>query len=457
MTLQQLAKLFANAGCVSLYAKQLAENDNSKNQVYFAGAVEALNVFPSTEIYAENTKKGPSFKARLNYSWLLEDGRTAPSPHAQLILYSQYPEVRFSGFLLGCKEAPSKLMMDRERAKLALASEREKLCDRVLFMGVTSDRKVLGHVVAGNSEIAGEFRARNFPHAFVVFRQIPLPSVPEDSETKNALLLELHRIHELGWIQSKQLDSTGITKPCNAPQCGGFTLEAELRIPKNSQAEPDFLGWEVKQHKVSSFFRPESGGAITLMTPEPTQGLYRERGAEEFVRRYGYTDMNGIPDRLNFGGVHYSGVPHAKTGLTMVVHGYDIASHKITDAQGAIRLIDTEGNIAAAWPFAGLLSHWSRKHSKAVYVPSLSRDHPYLQYSYGNLVRLAQRTDSLKLLKALASGQVFYDPGIKLEDASTKPKLKKRSQFRIKSNNISFLYETVEKFDVSEAKAKLLS
>ena len=457
MTLPQLAKLFADAGCVSLYAKQLAENDNSKNQVYFAGAVEALNVFPSVEIYAENTKKGPSFKARLDYSWLLEDGRTAPAPQAQLILYSQYPEVRFSGFLSGCKHAPSKLMMDRERAKSALASDREKLRDRVLFMAVTSDRKVLGHVVAGNSEIAREFRERNFPQAFVVFREIPLPSIPKESDTKYALLQELHRIHELGWIKSKQLDSAGIIKPCNAPQCGGFTLEAELRIPKNSDAEPDYMGWEVKQHKVSNFLRPESGGAITLMTPEPTQGLYREKGAEEFVRQYGYADMNGVPDRLNFGGVHYAGIPHLNTGLTMMVHGYDFASHKIIDAEGAIRLIDNNGNIAAAWPFAGLLSHWSRKHSKAVYVPSLSRKLPDLQYSYGNLVRLAQRTDSLKLLKALASGHVFYDPGIKLEDASTKPRIKKRSQFRIKSNNISCLYEIVETFDVSAAKASLLS
>ena len=33
--------------------------------------------------------------------------------------------------------------------------------------------------------------------------------------------------------------------------CGGFTLEAELRIAKNSSGEPDFFGWEVKQFGVS--------------------------------------------------------------------------------------------------------------------------------------------------------------------------------------------------------------
>jgi hypothetical protein len=55
----------------------------------------------------------------------------------------------------------------------------------------------------------------------------------------------LRRIHGLGWIDSKQLDSDGQLKPCKASQCRGFTLEAEFGIPKNSSAEPDFLGWEV--------------------------------------------------------------------------------------------------------------------------------------------------------------------------------------------------------------------
>lgn len=58
---------------------------------------------------------------------------------------------------------------------------------------------------------------------------------------------------------------------------------------------------------------------------------------------------------------------------------------------------------------------------------------------------LAQRTDGLRLLKALAGGAVYYDPGIKLEQASSaKPAAKKRSQFRVASKNIAALYETVE-------------
>ena len=71
------------------------------------------------------------------------------------------------------------------------------------------------------------------------------------------------------------------------------------------------------------------------------------------------------------------------------------------------------------------------------------------QYHYGHKVRLAQQTDALRLLKAMASGAVYYDPGIKLEKASTeKPKNKKRSQFRVASKNIAALYETVETAEV---------
>ena len=99
---------------------------------------------------------------------------------------------------------------------------------------------------------------------------------------------------------SKQLDSDRRLKPCNAPQCGGFTLEAELGIAKNSSAEVlahgHRLGWEIKQHTVANFDRVEAG-TITLMTPEPTGGFYRERGVEAFVRQFGYADKHERPDR----------------------------------------------------------------------------------------------------------------------------------------------------------------
>jgi len=100
--------------------------------------------------------------------------------------------------------------------------------------------------------------------------------------------------------------------------------------------------------------------------------------------------------------------------------------------------------VAASWSFQKILEHWSHKHMKAVYVPSLRRTEPKRQYSYGHIVRLAQHTDALRLLTALAGGAVYYDPGIKLENLSTDPEVKRRSQFRVASKNIKALYEAVE-------------
>lgn len=435
MNLSQLKELFVKVGARKLFAKPLAENDNSKNQVYFGPDFQALNLFPNAGIVPDSSPKNPIFKAKLHFGWLAENGAIADAPGAQLILYPQYPEVRFSGFLRGCAVPPSALMAGR-------------ISGRVLFLAVTGDRHVVGFVVGGNEEIVAEFRSLGLSAPAGVFIELSLPTIPDESDSRTKLLAELGRINRLGWIDSKQLDSHGALKPCLAPQCGGFTLEAELGIPKNSVAEPDFLGWEVKQHSVTNFARADSGTAITLMTPEPTGGFYKERGVEAFIRKFGYPDKNDKPDRLNFGGVHRAGERQPSTGLTMQLTGYDSVKGKITDASGAIALVSDAGEVAAAWAFSGLLAHWSRKHTRAAYVPSMRRTEPNWQYAYGGRVRLAQKTDGLRLLKALASGAVYYDPGIKLEQASTKPAVKRRSQFRIASKSIALLYETMEAVEV---------
>lgn len=430
MTLAELQQLFADAGCQRLYAKPLAENDNSKNQVYFGPGFEALNLFPTQTIISDQSAKSSIFKAKLSFGWLLQNGAVAEAPNAQLILYPQYPEVRLSGFLRGCPEPPSDLMNSRQSG-------------RVLFLGITRNRVILGFVAGHTSELVSEFRAKYSTPTIGVFFEIPLPTMLDEATGRRRLLAELARITHKGWIDSKQLAANGTILPCNAPQCGGFTLEAELDIAKNSRSEPDLFGWEVKQHAVSSFDRLDAG-TITLMTPEPTGGFYRDKGPEQFIREFGYADKAGRLDRLNFGGIHKVGVRHSNTNLTMVLTGYDGARRRITDANGSIDLVSDKGIIAASWNFAGLLKHWTRKHAKTVYVPSRVRQEPRRQYSYGHHVRLAVGTDFLLYLSAMSEGLVYYDPGIKLEDASEVPKVKRRSQFRVSSRNISSLYENVE-------------
>jgi hypothetical protein len=439
VNLLQLKSLFVEAGCTRLYAKPLAENDNSKNQVYFGPDFLALNLFPNTGIFPDSSAKNPILKAKLNFGWLLPNGQIEHAPGAQLILYPQYPEVRFSGFLRGCSRAPSGLMTSRIRG-------------RILFLGVTRRGEIVGFAVGPESQIASEFRSQHAQRAFGVFWQVQLPGLPTDDESRSRLLAELRRVNALGWIDSKQLDADGRLKPCTAPQCGGFTLEAELGIPKNSEVEPDFLGWEIKQYGVEDFERIESAKPITLMTPEPDGGFYREHDAEAFVRKFGYVDKMGRADRLNFGGRHVVGVRCPPTGLTMQLTGFDPVTGTIKDANGAVALVSDKGEVAASWSFSKLLQHWSHKHPKAVYVPSMHRIEPRWQYAYGHKVRLAQGTDGLRLLRALACGAVYYDPGIKLEQASAeRTRCKKRNQFRVASKNIAALYQSVETVDVRDA------
>ena len=255
MNLSNLKQLYINNGCKKIYIKNLAPNDNSKNQVYFGGSFEILNILPLSEIVTEEAGdwNKERFKAQINFSWLDDEGNIFPAPKAQLILYPKYPEVRFSGFLARCENAPSELMTQR-------------LAGRLLFFSVAQNGTILGYVTAPNSEIASEFSQMQHDSVHGVFSVIELPKAKNN---RMVLLNELKRIYDLGWITSKRLDANGGLLPCRAPNCGGYTLEAELGVTPNGYSEPDFMGWEVKQFGVANFNRTKSK-AITLMTPEPT-------------------------------------------------------------------------------------------------------------------------------------------------------------------------------------------
>ena len=394
-----------------------------------------MNILPISEITTEEASdwKKERFKASIKFSWIGEDDNLYPAPNAQLILYPKYPEVRFSGFLTKCENPPSELMTQR-------------IADRLLFFSVAKDGTVLGFVTSPNSEFAAEFRNSKSVSEHGVFKVIELPQA---TNNRVKLLNELLRIHELGWIKSKRLDRDGNILACEAPNCGGYTLEAELGITPNGYAEPDFLGWEIKQFGVNNFLKINSA-VITLMTPEPTDGIYKTEGAEKFIRKYGYADKTGREDRMNFGGIHKTGIRHQSTNLELQLIGFDTDSGKIRSTNGRIALVDIEGNETASWSFASMLLHWNRKHNQACYVPSLSETEQARQYKYGNNIILGTGTDFQLFLSQMVNGNIYYDPGIKMENISTKPVIKKRSQFRIKSQHLPLLYKLNEIVDITK-------
>lgn len=425
--------MFSNHGCQRIYVKVLSANDNSKQQVYFAGSFDVLNIFPISDIYPERTEKGiETFKAALNFSWINNDGGISQAPHSKFILYPEYPEVRFSGFLRECENSPSIIMSSREPGRL-------------LFISVTSSGHILGYVTNSTSGIATEFQILNDLQSTGVFSIIQLVAI---INSRQKLLDELKRIHLSGWINSKRLDKSGFVLPCSSSNCGGYTLEAELGIRPNGYSEPDYLGYEIKQFKAANFERTAKE-VITLMTPEPTGGVYNQKGVEFFIRTYGYEDRNGKEDRYNFGGVHKVGQTHPLTNLKLELEGFDSSTGKITNSSGSINLVDSKDVVTASWSYASLLKHWNLKHNLACYIPSKSILIPTRQYHYGNKVLLGDGTDFQLFLAEMSIGHIYYDPGIKLENASSaKPSTKRRSQFRIKSESLINIYHKTEILDL---------
>lgn len=447
MNLKTLLKIFSDKSCRKIYIKRLAANDNSKNQVYLGGNFEVLNILPIKEITSHDPGdwKRTRFKTQLDFSWVNEEGELNIAPEAQLILYPKYPEVRFSGFLKRSKNAPSDLMANR-------------IENRLLFLGITDNQKIIGFVAAPDSEISKEVDTLPQLNDVGVFKEITISKDEIQLNTREQLIKELTRIHQLGWIDSKRLKSEGVLLPCNNTNCGGYTLEAELGIYSNGIAEPDYLGWEIKQFAVSNF-KTFSAKPISLMDHSPSHGFFAENGAEAFIRKYGYPDKKGRESRFNFGGTHKYNALHKLTGLKLIVDGFDIDSNKIVDSDGFIGLIDSNEDIAASWSFKSLIKHWNKKHSKACYVPSLKRSNekanPFSnqQYAYGNKIILGNTTDITLFLKQLYLGKVYYDPAIKLElaiEGERGQKTKTRSLFRINSSNLSSLYKDNEVVDLNK-------
>ena len=428
-TLSGLLELMKSHGATRFYAKKLAPNDNSKNQVYLGGDFSALNIIPHHAIRTDDTETGGSkrdrAKADISFSWVDEYGRHE-APHAQLILYPKYPEVRMSGFLKGARNAPSDVMTTRDEG-------------RVLFIGITRDGKLLGYAAGADSPLAREVWSKAGLNEVGVF--LELPPNPGMEDTREQLLARLTEIYNRHWILSQKLGPDGVPRPYKARNGGGYTLEAELGITPNGYSDPDFLGWEIKQYRVRDFSGYQSMGPVTLMTPEPTGGIYRDQGVAGFMHRYGYPDKSGKPDRVNFGGIYACNRDfHADTGLRLALQGYDHESGKITDMTGGIVLLSRQDEVAASWRFTGLMEHWTRKHAQAAYVPSLYREPPP-EYAYGPKVLLCEQTDFSLFLKAVADCTVYYDPAIKMEDASSdSPAIKRRSQFRIRHDQLVKMY-----------------
>lgn len=473
-----------------LLCKQLAENDNSKQQIYLGGSFVSLNLIPFDSVEAD--EQTGTFKASIRMFWMRADGIPEPAVHAKLILYPQYPEVRLSGFLRGCSSAPSESMRHIARADRRFNNGPD---GRLIFFGVRSvDKTVFAYLALPDSAVAREFAAVHAARPFGragVFLKVPampshaagspvkyrrarlevepahqLPLVSQDRTAMNEALgpmapaeeigtgyaLELLRddprgeliarlceIHQGKWHWSRKMRSDGSVVPYRAQNGAGYTLEALFGIIPNGNAEPDFDGWELK-----AFSKHRK---ITLMTPQPDGGYYKQHGNDAFVRRYGHP----VPGGYYFTGVHKVNVLCKKTGQVLRLFGYNPSSKKIEDVTGGIELVDEKGERSARWSFEALIKHWGEKHAMAAYVPYDKRGGADIEYRYGSPALLGEGTDFSLCLAALQEGKVVYDPGSKVGDGTPSAiKRKVRSQFRTTRSALHLLYRNISEVELGD-------
>ena len=445
MTYADIRRRLIALGCEYLLVKTLQPNNNSKNQIYVGKSLEALNTIPNRGL-TPPAKEGEKARARVSLEWLLADGTTAPAPHAKLVFYDQYPEVRLSALLLGARGAPSRLL-------------NTEISGRVLLLGVKPTGQLVAWMDGPRSSLASDIRlliAERRATAVSAFWRIELES-PRPRSARALLLRELKRLHGAGWIPGETLLADGTRKPNNAQNAGGCTLEAALGIPKDSAATPDFHGWELKTFGLPKFTSRARSAKVTLMTPEPTRGLYGSAGIEAFLRTYGYPPRNGAADRLNYSFEHKVGNPRPNpdTGHTLTLRLGGVLESPdgvlVPDLRrGSLVLVDENRRIAAGWRFEDLLEHWEKKHALAAYVPTLSRKVlGRREFHFGPWVFLGTGTDFGRLLAALQARQVWYGPGTNLQGCSgPSAKAHPRSQFRTTIRDVPALYETWETVDV---------
>lgn len=431
-SLADVAGLMRRNGAETVIFKLLANNDNSKQQVYFGSDFEILRNIPTGDIYEDgySEKKGAIFKASVPLSWVDLNGNIEVADGTQFILYPKYPEVRLSGFVRGCGLAPGHLMQPPTK------NEREhRLADnlrRCLVLGIRQDR-VLAYVSSWEDDLSREAAHRIESGDSELFTSVfyEYADGHKTISTREKLIYRLAEIHHMGFIESCRLDKDGNRIPYVAQNSAGLTLESFFGITPNGRSEPDFLDWELKAH---------SSSVVTLMTPEPDTGSYREN-LETFLGAYATSRSD---EKINFASIHRMNELNAKSSLTMQLMGFNPEKLEITDPKGGMMLMDQEGNVAAGWSFQKLLNHWKRKHTNTCYVGYQKdvREVPY--FSYGPEVRLCTGAGIKTYLSALSDSVIYYDPGInmKLKDGKWKPK--KRNQFRVKWKDVSSIYDETQ-------------
>ncbi|MBO6946395.1 MAG: hypothetical protein JJ855_00330 [Rhodospirillales bacterium] len=432
--MSELARLFRQHGVETVYIKHLStKQDNEKNQIYLGDGLDSVtNLFPAkigVRRASESRKKRHSdagehkLEAEIRLSWIGDDGELYPAPGTRIIDYFQYPEVRMSGFLAGCRNAPDAVRR-RKQAQFGR---------RILALGATSDGRVLGRVLTERDDPVVKVFPDLPTYAPAPVLRVLLTHGRIGSSPEKLLVTDLTRIAKAGWHDSRILKrSVGEAEPFRGSQGAGYTLEALLGVPANADKAPDIYGFELKSYGSSR---------LSLMTPTPDGGYQGEHTFREFMERFGRPGAKN-DGSIRFTGTHRFGEINRKTGMGLVMAGYDAATGEFANDPDTIsvQLRHMEsGVVVASWSLEHLANAWNAKHAAACYVPSAKCDappgEPYdARYMYGPVATIGEGTDVWKLLRAIAAGSVYYDPA---DSIYADGRAKVRPQWRINTPRLA--------------------
>ena len=328
--IQQVHDLLTQAGAESIWVKRLVPNNNSKQQIFLANDPSDLSFLPLgvpsyTPAKSQKKKAGaPVIQIPVPWHWVTPNGEF-DAPNAKMCYYPQYPEVRFSGFLQGCKEAPSELLSE---------SKRGHELNRCLFFGpVRGESGEISHVaglVVGAPSTASHYvlDMDTFEEGHICPVKYNTEHTVGEISTLEEALVKIIGKKITPW---RMLNDGQQVRPYIAPNAPGLTLEAELGVGENAIPGPDFDVWELKAIKQPSLERL-SNHRVTLFTPQPDLGWTTRHSQAEFVLRYGHvsgTDESGEPNEYYFtsGDINRFGGDKDGAKLNLKLEGFTDAKH----------------------------------------------------------------------------------------------------------------------------------
>ena len=448
-TFAKMTDQFANLGCTELLVKPLSlHQDNEKNQIYLGSSSnELMSILPgqqnfrnasSSTLKRKSNTKSLIIETALKFSWINEGSEPSLAPFTKIIDYFQYPEIRLSGFLRGCTNPPDALRRERQ----------SRYGRRCLVIGISGDQIFATVITDSTPTIIDKLLSLPKWQPYDLFHVLALSNSAPPLIDPTKLLAEIRAITGKKHDGCSLKTLGGTPEPYLAVNGGGYTLEALLGIPRNSSGAPDKYGFEIK-----SF----STNRITLMTPEPDFGYRHDQGLTAFLMKFGWKGTKN-DGSYRFNGKHNTLGIYPKSKLELKILNWDSITNS-PDGNGSPDIVLINPNtdeIAAGWTFSKLSASWGRKHAGGIYVQS-TRSQPVNaarppRYTFGPTVHCGLGTSPLYLMKAIGTGNVYLDPGDRVNSAGEE---KKRTQWRIEKprgvtlgDALSILYDQMTTYQL---------